>query len=133
MKLMVSFKFPLKNPIVATIGIVLLAVFNLNATPIQATYYASPDGSGNLASKEAPSSLNGVRDLVRTVNKNMTGDIVVYLRGGIYRLTTPFVLEESEAIHDSGSNRFKIVYKVRIFFGCFMELYCFSSICVRRL
>ena len=103
------------RPILAIVGVHLLAFFSLSnaavAAPIQTTYYASPTGSGTLGSKEAPCSLTGVRDLVRTVNKKMTGDIVVYLRGGTYRLNTPFLLEESETIHDSGNNNFKILYK----------------------
>ncbi|MEI6323617.1 MAG: right-handed parallel beta-helix repeat-containing protein [bacterium] len=96
---------------VASIGIMLLTVISLSAAPIQASYYAAPNGSGTLGTKEAPCSLTGVRDLVRSANKNMTGDIVVYLRGGIYQLDAPFQLIENDQIHDSGSNGFKIVYK----------------------
>ena len=106
---------PQSRQIVALICIAFLSVISLGnaavADPVQATYYASPSGSGTLGTKEAPCSLTGVRDLVRTVNKNMTGDIVIYLKGGTYRLNAPFQLQESDAIHDSGSNGFKIIYK----------------------
>ena len=81
------------------------------AAPIQATYYASPNGSGKLGTIGAPSSLTGVRDLVRTVNRNMTGDIIINLRGGTYALAEPFQLIESADIHDSGTNGFNIIYR----------------------
>jgi hypothetical protein len=79
--------------------------------PVQATFYAAPNGSGDVGSKDAPCSLQGARDLVRKVNQKMTGDIVVYLRGGTYSLTTPFELAESSDVHDSGTNGFNIIYE----------------------
>jgi hypothetical protein len=55
---------------------------------IQATYYVSPSGSdANAGTFEAPfRTITKARDVVQTVNKNMTGDIVVYLRGGTYTI-----------------------------------------------
>jgi hypothetical protein len=81
------------------------------AHAVQATYYAAPNGSGNTCSEAAPCSLTGARDKVRTINQNMTGDIVVYLRGGTYALATPFELTESNVIHDSGTNGYTISYR----------------------
>lgn len=81
------------------------------AAPAQATFYVSPNGSGAAATKEAPGSLTTARDLIRKMNQNMTGDIVVNLRGGTYSLTSPFELLESNEVHDSGTNGFSIIYQ----------------------
>lgn len=84
-----------------------------NAAPnkVQSTYYVSPSGSGKIGSLKAPCSLTSVRDLIRKENRNMTGDIIVYLRGGVYNLTAPFELVENEKFNDSGTNDFNIIYK----------------------
>lgn len=74
---------------------------------IQATYYASPTGSGSTCSFASPCSLTGVQTKVRSVNAAMTGDIVVNLRGGTYTLTSSFVLDES----DSGTNGWRVIYQ----------------------
>jgi len=56
----------------------------------QATYYVSPTGNdGNPGTEAAPfRTITKARDVVRTVNSTMTGDIVVTLRGGTYPLDT---------------------------------------------
>ena len=84
-----------------------------NAAPnnVQSTYYVSPTGSGKSGSLKSPCSLTAVRDIIRKENRNMTGDIIVYLRGGVYNLTAPFELVESDEVHDSGTNGFNIIYK----------------------
>ncbi len=93
-------------------GLALVSAHAAEEAPrVQATYYAAPNGAGTAGSLAAPASLTGARDLVRKVNQKMTGDIVVYLRGGTYPLTAPFTLEESATVHDSGSNGFNIIYK----------------------
>jgi hypothetical protein len=74
---------------------------------VEGPFYASPTGSGSKCSYEAPCSLTGVRDKVRSVNANMRGDIIVYLRGGTYALLSPLELTSQ----DSGTNRHNIVYK----------------------
>jgi hypothetical protein len=76
-------------------------------TPPQATLYVSPNGSGNSFSIAQPGNLFGVRDYIRTINTNMTGDIVVYLRGGTYQLTNSFQLTNA----DSGNDGFNIIYE----------------------
>ena len=73
--------------------------------------YVSPSGSGTLCTLAAPCSLTGGRDKVRTMNSAMTGNIIVYLRGGTYALTAPFQLTESTTLHDSGTNGFNIIYQ----------------------
>jgi hypothetical protein len=91
-------------------GLLLLSLAPARSAE-QTTLYASPDGSGSKGTKDAPCSLTGVRDLVRTMNRSMTGDIVVMLHGGVYRLEKTFELLESDQVHDSGSNGFRIIYK----------------------
>jgi hypothetical protein len=71
------------------------------------TVYVSPAGSGNRCSFEAPCSLAGARDRVRSVNENMRNDIIVYLRGGTYVLSSPLELTGQ----DSGSAGHNVVYR----------------------
>ena len=56
----------------------------------QATYCVSPTGSdSNPGTLELPfQTIIKARDVVRTINTNMTGDIYVYLRGGAYNITS---------------------------------------------
>ena len=74
---------------------------------VQYTYYASPTGSGSICSLQSPCSLTGVQSKVRTVNTNMTGDIVVNLLGGTYSLTATWQFTQL----DSGSNGFNVIYQ----------------------
>ncbi|WP_062429986.1 RICIN domain-containing protein [Herbidospora daliensis] len=74
----------------------------------QATYYVAPDGNdsnpGTLASPFK--TVQKARDVVRTVNTNMTGDIYVYLRGGTYSVSS--TIEFTSA--DSGTNGYRVIY-----------------------
>ncbi len=76
---------------------------------VQAVYYVSPEGSdsgdGSLDSPFA--TLERARDEVRKVNGSMTGDIVVYLRGGDYRITEPVEFDT----RDSGTGGCKVRYE----------------------
>ena len=71
--------------------------------------YVSPDGDdrgpGTLA--EPLQSLAGARDRVRFLNRDMDGDIVVYLRGGRYQQASTIEFTEK----DSGRNGYNIIYK----------------------
>jgi hypothetical protein len=73
----------------------------------QAVLYASPNGSGTACTLGSPCSLTAVRDKVRTINSAMTGDIVVYLRGGTYTLGSTFTLTNQ----DSGTNSYQVIYR----------------------
>lgn len=75
----------------------------------QAEYYVSPSGNdGNPGTLAAPfRTLQRARDVVRTVNGNMTGDIVVYLRGGNYPVTSAIDFGAS----DSGTNGYRVIYQ----------------------
>lgn len=57
----------------------------------QATYHVSPDGDdANAGTEAAPfRTIEKARDVVRTINGTMTGDIVVTLHGGTYPLSSP--------------------------------------------
>lgn len=76
--------------------------------PVQATFYAAPDGSGRDCTHQAPCSLTAARDQVRRHNTDMTGDLVVRLLDGTYHETGPLTLEGA---HDSGSNGFEVRYE----------------------
>ncbi|WP_197289235.1 ricin-type beta-trefoil lectin domain protein [Saccharothrix sp. NRRL B-16348] len=74
----------------------------------QATYYVAPDGNdANAGTITAPfKTVQRARDVVRTVNANMTGDIYVYLRGGNHPVSSTIEFTPS----DSGTNGFRVVY-----------------------
>ncbi|MFC8672603.1 hypothetical protein ACFUEN_08000 [Streptomyces griseorubiginosus] len=74
----------------------------------QATYYVAPDGSdSNSGTISAPfKTLQHARDVVRTVNGNMTGDINVLLRGGTYPVGSTIDFTST----DSGTNGHHVVY-----------------------
>ncbi|MGM1064955.1 ricin-type beta-trefoil lectin domain protein, partial [Saccharothrix sp. Mg75] len=75
---------------------------------VQATYYVAPDGDD-----AAPGTITApfrtvqrARDVVRTVNGNMSGDITVHLRGGEYRVSGTVGFTPA----DSGTNGYRVVY-----------------------
>ncbi len=74
-----------------------------------AAIYVSPDGNdANPGTQASPvATLAHARDLVRKLNTNMTGDITVFLTGGVHRLTAPLVLDAS----DSGTNGHDVIYQ----------------------
>ena len=72
-------------------------------------YYVSPSGSDSYAgtSLRPFKTIQKAHDFVRTVNKNMTGDIVVILKSGTHTLSKPLALSPE----DSGSNGYNIIYR----------------------
>lgn len=81
----------------------------VSAATTQAAYYVAPSGSdSNPGTIDAPfQTITKARDVVRTINKNMTGDIYVYLRGGDYRINSTITF----GTEDSGTNGFRIFYQ----------------------
>ncbi len=75
----------------------------------QACYYVSPSGSdSNDGTVTTPfQTITKARDVVSTVNTNMTGDIYVYLRGGDYRITSAITF----SVKDSGTGNHRIYYQ----------------------
>ncbi|HEY3841171.1 MAG TPA: fibronectin type III domain-containing protein [Bryobacteraceae bacterium] len=74
-----------------------------------AQIYVSPAGDDrNSGAQGSPvRTLERARDLVRTRNQQMTGDLVVHLQAGTYRLERPLVLES----RDSGSGGHNVIYR----------------------
>lgn len=98
---------------IAAVMAALLGTVSVAAAPspasagTQATYVASPAGSGTACTAAAPCSLTGVRDKVRAVNGGMSGDIVVQLRAGTYVLSGPLAFGAA----DSGTNGYRVLWQ----------------------
>jgi hypothetical protein len=77
--------------------------------PSQANYFVAPDGDDeNPGTIDAPfRTLAKARDVVRTVNADMSDDIYVYVRGGVHEIQTPVVLGPE----DSGTNDHRVQYR----------------------
>ena len=70
------------------------------ASAATTTLYASPSGTGTSCSATQPCSLAAAQAAVRSQNGTMSGDIVVQLADGVYRLSAPLRLTAA----DSGTN-----------------------------
>ncbi|WP_263429514.1 discoidin domain-containing protein [Nannocystis pusilla] len=73
----------------------------------EAVLYVAPDGAGSGCTYTDPCSLQGAQAVVRILNTVMTGEIRVYLRGGTYALSAPWVLTAD----DSGSGGHDVVWR----------------------
>lgn len=61
----------------------------------------------NLGTRSEPFlTLERARKEVRNINKDMTADVIVYLRDGTYELEEPLVFQA----HDSGQNGYRVIY-----------------------
>ena len=78
------------------------------ASSVQAAYYLSPSGNdGNAGTLEAPfQTIKKACDIVQTINQNMTGDIIVYLRGGMYTIDSTIHIGNSM----SGTNGYSVKF-----------------------
>jgi hypothetical protein len=76
---------------------------------IQAQFFVTPDGNDeNDGSYDKPfATVQAARDAVRKINKNMTGDIYVFIAEGKYYLDETITFNES----DSGTKGHKIIYR----------------------
>lgn len=76
---------------------------------VQATYYVSPTGDDNNPGtlQEPFATIQKARDAVASINSDMTGDIIVYLRGGTYTQTGTLSFDQ----YDSGTNGYEIKYE----------------------
>ncbi|TQM78557.1 ricin-type beta-trefoil lectin protein [Saccharothrix saharensis] len=96
-------------PSVGTAAAVLAALVTL-APPASAattTLYASPSGTGTSCSATQPCSLTAAQAAVRSQNSSMSGDIVVQLADGVYRLAQPLRLTAA----DSGTNGYRVLWQ----------------------
>lgn len=100
---------PPRGALVATlaIGAVVAAPAVTSHAATMTTLYVSPTGSGTACSASAPCSVTQAKSSVEAVDGNMSGDIVVQLAGGTYRLSSPLVLGSA----DSGSNGHQVVWQ----------------------
>ncbi|NUP49070.1 MAG: ricin-type beta-trefoil lectin domain protein [Catenulispora sp.] len=74
---------------------------------VAATLYVSPTGSGTACSATAPCSITQAQASVRSMNASMSGDIVVQVADGTYRLSSPLVFTAA----DSGTNGNNVVWQ----------------------
>ena len=90
---------------------VLLLTPALALAAAQTTFYVAPDGSDANPGTEAKpfATLEKARQAVRAINKDMTGDIVVVLRGGTYRIDKTITFEAD----DSGTNGHNVIYRAQ--------------------
>ena len=90
-----------------------LLCFILGHTPEivaqQAIFYVSPTGNdANPGTEGQPFlTIDRARSVIRAINASMSGDIIVYLRGGQYQLADTLTFDGA----DSGTNGFNVVYK----------------------
>ncbi len=90
-----------------------LALAGVAATPalshaaVATTLYVSPTGSGTSCSASTPCSLTQAKSSVEAIDGNMSGDVVVQLAGGTYRLSAPLVFGNA----DSGTNGHNVVWQ----------------------
>ncbi|NUS15385.1 MAG: right-handed parallel beta-helix repeat-containing protein [Streptomyces sp.] len=100
---------PLKAAVVTalTAGAVVAVPAVAAHAATMTTLYVSPTGSGSSCSASAPCSLTQAKAAVEAANGSMTGDIVVQLAGGTYRLSAPLTLGAA----DSGSNGHTVVWQ----------------------
>jgi hypothetical protein len=71
------------------------------------TLYASPSGTGTSCTAAEPCSLPAAQAAVRSRNGSMSGDIVVELADGVYRLSQPLRFTAA----DSGSNGYRVLWQ----------------------
>lgn len=74
----------------------------------QTSFFVSPEGTdANPGTISQPfATLARAQDAVRSVNADMQGDIVVYLREGTYTLPSTWALDQ----RDSGTNNFRVIW-----------------------
>ncbi|WP_218031487.1 RICIN domain-containing protein [Paenibacillus kobensis] len=95
--------------LVIAMSLAIVSVPAPAAAATQAVYYIAPNGNdSNPGTLAAPfKTLQRARDVVRTINGSMTGDIIVYLRGGNYPVMSTIDFTPS----DSGTNGYRISYQ----------------------
>ena len=98
-----------RSVLVGWLLVVSWLCFGATHAAFAAVYYVAPDGNdGNPGTAAQPfKTLEKARNSVRTAKGNMTEDVIVYLRGGTYRLSSTLILDQN----DSGTNGFKVLYK----------------------
>ena len=98
-----------KNWLMVLFALLLLPTPALPA--VQNTFCVAPDGNDDNPGTEAKpfATLEKARQAVRAVNKDMTGDIVVVLRGGTYQIAQTIAFDAA----DSGTGGHNVIYKAQ--------------------
>ncbi|MBV9258654.1 MAG: hypothetical protein JO215_11610, partial [Ktedonobacteraceae bacterium] len=102
-------------PVFVATALVLLTCADsaLNSVSVSAwsvtALFVSPHGNDSHPGTlwQPIKTLKHAQDLVRSMNKNMTHDITVYVEGGTYRLSQPLTFDA----RDSGTNGHNVIYK----------------------
>jgi len=86
----------------------LSPVFSVSAENIMAEFHVALSGDDNASgSLSSPfKTVAKARDAVRQINKNMTGDIYVYIHEGTYTQPETLIFDD----RDSGTNGHRIIY-----------------------
>jgi hypothetical protein len=94
-----------------TASMVFLMAPAVALADVQATFYVAPSGSDANPGTEAQpfATLEKARQAVRAVNKEMTGDIVVVLRGGTYPIGRTIAFDAA----DSGVGGHNVIYRAQ--------------------
>ncbi|WP_135553475.1 right-handed parallel beta-helix repeat-containing protein [Paenibacillus cymbidii] len=76
---------------------------------VRMLFYIAPNGNdGGPGTEESPfRTLARARDAVRECKRSMIGDIVVYLRGGVYRMAETAMFDD----RDSGTDGHRVTYR----------------------
>ncbi|HLZ56394.1 MAG TPA: right-handed parallel beta-helix repeat-containing protein [Ktedonosporobacter sp.] len=92
--------------LLAGIAVIMRETSSVHAASV--AIYISPGGMDtNPGTPSQPiQTLQHARDLVRSMNQNMSADVTVFLEDGIYRLSQPLLLDPS----DSGTNGHNVVW-----------------------
>jgi hypothetical protein len=96
-----------RNWLVASLILIVAPVAAI--ADAQTTFYVAPAGSdANPGTETQPfATIEKAKQAVRAVNKDMTGDVVVVLRGGVYQIDHAIVFGPE----DSGANGHNVVYR----------------------
>jgi hypothetical protein len=95
----------------------VIAAFLVGMTEVRATadlqssLHVSPDGSDDNPGTEAKpfKTITKARDAVRAINPQMTGDIIITLRGGTYSVDQTIEFDA----RDSGTNGHCVIYRAQ--------------------
>jgi hypothetical protein len=92
-------------------SLLLFAASVAEAAADQATFFVAPGGSDANPGTEAQpfASIERARQAVRSVNKEMTGDIRIVLRGGTYRIDRTIAFDAD----DSGAGGHNVIYQAQ--------------------
>ncbi|GAB3845196.1 hypothetical protein GCM10029963_23170 [Micromonospora andamanensis] len=91
----------------AAATVAAVTAFAAPALAATTTLYASPSGGGSSCTAAQPCSLAGAQSVVRSMNTSMSGDIVVQLADGVYRLSSPLRFTAA----DSGTNGWRVIWQ----------------------